>query len=52
MAIGRIPAFEVPALFGEGVMRTLSNHLRKSGEVEKTLARVSEKVVSVDHPLE
>ena len=27
-------------------MRTLGNHLRKSGEVEKTLARVAEKVVA------
>lgn len=27
-------------------MRTLANHLRKSGDVEKTLARVAEKVVA------
>lgn len=45
MAIQRLPATEVPTLFGEGVMRTLSNHLRKSGDGEKTLSRVAEKVV-------
>jgi hypothetical protein len=45
VAIQRLPPFDIPALFGEGVMRTLSNHLRKSGEAEKTLARVAEKVV-------
>jgi hypothetical protein len=45
MALTRLPPTDVPALFGEGVMRTLSNHLRKSADGEKTLTRVAEKVV-------
>lgn len=45
MAIQRLPPTEVPALFGNGVMRTLTNHLRKSTDGEKTLTRVAEKVV-------
>lgn len=45
LAIQRLPPAEVPVLFGEGVMRTFTNHLRKSADGEKTLTRVAEKVV-------
>ncbi|KAM0756343.1 hypothetical protein T439DRAFT_345128 [Meredithblackwellia eburnea MCA 4105] len=43
-ALTKISPSEVPGLFGEGVMRTFVNHLRKSGESEKTLQKVAEKL--------
>ncbi|KAK4703351.1 DNA polymerase phi, partial [Phenoliferia sp. Uapishka_3] len=46
LAIQRLPPAEVPVLFGEGVMRTFTNHLRKSADGEKTLTRVAEKVAA------
>lgn len=45
LAIQRLPPTDVPALFGEGVVRTFGNHLRKTGDGEKTLSRVAEKLV-------
>ncbi|SGY73558.1 BQ5605_C005g03303 [Microbotryum silenes-dioicae] len=44
LAMQRLPPSDVPALFGEGVVRTFTNHLRKSGETEKTLSRVVDKL--------
>ncbi|KAI5479615.1 DNA polymerase phi subunit [Pseudohyphozyma bogoriensis] len=46
LAIQRLPPTEIPALFGEGVMRTFNNHLRKSADGEKTLNRVAEKLAA------
>lgn len=47
----RLPPTDVPALFGEGVVRTFANHLRKTGDGEKTLSRVAEKLVSLARAL-
>lgn len=47
----RLPPTDVPALFGEGVVRTFGNHLRKTGDGEKTLSRVADKLVSCTHYL-
>ncbi|SCV69168.1 BQ2448_2188 [Microbotryum intermedium] len=44
LAMQRLPPSDVPALFGEGVVRTFTNHLRKTGETEKTLSRVADKL--------
>lgn len=48
LAMQRLPPTEVPALFGEGVIRTFSNHLRKTGgeHNEKTLSRVADKLAA------
>jgi DNA polymerase phi len=50
LALQRLPPVEVPALFGDGVVRTFTNNLRKSGENEKTLGRVADKLASALPP--
>ncbi|KAK4053864.1 DNA-directed DNA polymerase [Microbotryomycetes sp. JL201] len=49
MALKHVPAPEVAGLFGENVVRTFGNNLKKTSDTEKTLGKTATKFVSMKH---